>query len=192
MNTTEDFKNAPLGAIATIPYGGRAMKIYDGERRWITSRGIRWNDKEMELRGYTLDPLEPAPTTAREALDLAWELAHEVEEGQTIPAGTDYLVSRNGGCPATMRSGLNQRALKSDERHLRTLDPLPEPEPEPEPEPDWLDAPAVLASDKRDDTGDCHTWINVGDGEWVSASGEYALWSSLRDVTPLYPKGQEA
>ena len=180
MNTTEDFKNAPLGAIATIPYGGRAMKIYDGERRWITSRGIRWNDKEMELRGYTLGPA-PAPTTAREALDLAWELAHEVEEGQIIPAGMDYLVSRNGGRPATMRSGLNQRALKSDERHLRTLDPLPDPEP------DWLDAPAVLA------TCGCRgieLWRphDEKDGMWVSARGEYALWSTLRDVTPLYPR----
>ena len=121
MNTTEDFKNAPLGAIATIPYGGRAMKIYDGERRWITSRGIRWNDKEMELRGYTLGPA-PAPTTAHEALALAWELAHEVEEGQSIPSGTAYLLRDGPGYLLEVAHGA-RRIDSIDAEYIRTLDP---------------------------------------------------------------------
>ena len=174
-----DFEYAPVGATATNGVGSRAMKMSDIERRWILPTGVHYNDVEMVGRGYTLD--SPVPTTAREALGLAWELAHPVEEGRIIPAGMDYLVSRNGGRPATMRSGLNQRALKSDERNLRTLDPLPDPEP------DWLDAPAVLA------TCGCRgveLWQphDEKDGMWVSASGEYALWSSLRHVTPLYPR----
>ena len=180
MSTLKDFKNAPGGAIATSPYGGRAMKVYDGERHWITSRGIHLNDKEMVQLGYTLGPAL-APTTAREALDLAWELAHEVEEGQTIPAGTDYLVSRNGERPVIMRTTIDQLTSKAFGTNRRTLDPLPDPEP------DWLDAPAVLA------TCGCRgieLWRphDEKDGMWVSASGEHALWSSLRDVTPLYPR----
>ena len=183
MNTMADFKNAPGGAIATSPYGGRAMKIYGGAWHWITSRGNRLNDTEMELQGYTLGPA-PAPTTAREALDLAWELAHEVEEGQTIPAGTDYLVSRNGERPVIMRTTIDQLTSKAFGTNRRTLDPLPDPEP------DWLDAPAVLA------TCGCRgieLWRphDEKDGIWVSARGEHALWSSLRDVTPLWPKENE-
>ena len=55
---------------------------------------------------------------------------------------------------------------------------------------EWLDAPAVL------DTCGCRgieLWRphDEKDGMWVSARGEYALWSTLRDVTPLWPKENE-
>ena len=185
MSTLKDFKNAPGGAIATSPYGGRAMKVYDGERHWITSRGIHLNDKEMVQLGYTLDPLEPAPTTAHEALDLAWELAHEVEKGQSIPSGTQYLLRHGPGYLLEVAHGA-RRIDSIDAENIRTLDPCLDPVP------DWYDAPAVLASDKRDDTGDYHTWINVGGGEWFTTRRLTTHWSTLRHVTPLYPKGQEA
>ena len=185
MSKMEDFENAPVGATATNGVGSRAMKMSDIERRWILPTGVHYNDVEMVGRGYTLD--SPVPTTAREALDLAWELAHEVEEGQIIPAGMDYLVLRNGGRPATMRSGLNQRALKSDERNLRTLDPLPETLP------DWVKAPAVLARPKNDDRhASLALFEQIGRGTLEDKHGNRVSWRELRDVTPLYPKGQDA
>ena len=183
MSTIEDFENAPFGATATHDNGSRAMKTDKVGRSWILQNKIYLDDEEMAHWNYTLDP--PAPTTAREALDLAWELAHEVEEGQTIPAGTDYLVSRNGERPVIMRTTIDRLTSKAFGTNRRTLDPLPDPEP------DWLDAPAVLATCgcRGIELWRLHDEI---DGIWVSARGEYALWSSLRDVTPLYPKGQEA
>ena len=185
MSTVEDFKNAPGGSIATSPYGGRAMKIHGGAWHWITSKGNRLTDTEMELQAYRLGPA-PAPTTAREALDLAWELAHEVKECQHIPEGV-RLLDRFDGNDFSVYTTLVGFTINAREAlTIRTLDPLPEPEP------DWLDAPAVLASDKRDDTGDCHTWINVGGGEWFATRRLTTHWSTLRHVTPLYPKGQDA
>ena len=185
MSTLEDFENAPVGATATNSCGGRAMKLGGSKRPWIYQNGFYMTNEEMVQWRYTLDP--PAPTTAREALDLAWELAHEVEEGQIIPAGMDYLVLRNGGRPATMRSGLNQRALKSDERNLRTLDPLPETLP------DWVKAPAVLARPKNDDRhASLALFEQIGRGTLEDKHGNRVSWRELRDVTPLYPKGQDA
>ena len=124
-----------------------------------------------------------APTTAREALTLALELAHEMKEGHELPIGTE--------CIAKVRDGefMVYRSLKPFDgvsrpgwAEARTLDPLPEPEP------DWLDAPAVLAT-----CGCCgiELWRphSEKDGKWVNVnSGEHALWSTLREVTPLYPK----
>ena len=183
MSKMEDFENAPCGATATHDNGSRAMKTDKVGRSWILQNKIYLDDEEMAHWNYTLDP--PAPTTAREALDLAWELAHEVEEGQTIPAGTDYLVSRNGERPVIMRTTIDQLTSKAFGTNRRTLDPLPEPEP------DWIKAPAVLATCgcRGIELWRLHDEI---DGIWVSARGEYALWSSLRDVTPLCPKGQDA
>ena len=159
------------------------MKMSDIERRWILPTGVHYNDVEMVGRGYTLD--SPVPTMVREAIDLAWELAHEVKEGQHIPEGV-RLVDRFDGNDFSVYTTLVGFTSNAREAlTIRTLDPLPDPEP------DWLDAPAVLASDKRDDTGDCHTWINVGGGEWFATRRLTTHWSTLRHVTPLWPKENE-
>ena len=178
MTKIEDFENAPVGATATRKMtGGRAMKIDDIERRWVHLSGIYLNDEEMG--DFTLD--RPAPTTAREALDLAWELAHPVKEGQVIPEDTRFIQDANDGI-VEYTAEFDIKVTPNFEPIIRTFEPLPEPEP------DWLDAPAVLA------TCGCRgieLWHphESKDGLWVSsARGEHALWSSLRDVTPLYPK----
>ena len=185
MSKMEDFENAPFGATATHDNGSRAMKTDKVGRSWILQNKIYLDDEEMAHWNYTLDP--PAPTTAREALDLAWELAHEVEEGQTIPAGTDYLVSRNGERPVIMRTTVDQLTSKAFGTNRRTLDPLPDPEP------DWLDAPAVLANEPG--TGERGVFIPTDKDtrkHWaVVFSALRYHWSELEDVTPLWPKENE-
>ena len=62
MSTTEDFKKAPIGAMATHEDGARALKVDGPERRWILQNGLYLDDKEIEQWGYTLDPLpDPEP-----------------------------------------------------------------------------------------------------------------------------------
>ena len=189
MSTIEDFKNAPIGATATREEtGSRAMKMDDVERCWVTPNGLYLDDEEMEQRVFTIEPREPAPTTAREALDLAWELAHEVKEGQVIPEGARCLTSSD----SVVREHITQHDVKIRPAHatvIRTLEPLPDPKP------DWLDAPAVLA------VHDSYTepsvwgkhWDQEGsDGQYQSAvTAGSAHWSELRDVVPLYPKGEK-
>lgn len=182
MSTTfEEFENAPSGATATDPDGRVAVKTFDDDiDPWMT-RDYKWlSDTEMAENGYVLGPLPPA--TAREALDLAWSLAHPVKEGQVIPAGTDYLVSRNGERPATMRTNLDQFASKTDETNRRTLDPLPE----------WRDAPAVIAFVKGHD-GDPQVFAreNKTGTQWLRDTKVYR-WDELADVVPLYPKEADA
>ena len=180
MSTVEDFENAPSEATATHKVtGSRAVKIVDD--CWLLSNGFYVDDEEME--NYTLDT--PAPTTAREALALAWDLAHEVKEGQVIPRGTQYLEFNGYGlrqCAASRNMKVSPGLVPL----CRTLDPLPEP--------DWIDAPAVLAGfdgwshDEREvfvPTGPHNHWTRVG-------SSLTSHWSDLGEVTPLYPKGQEA
>lgn len=82
-------------------------------------------------------------TTAREALDAAWELAHEPEDG-VIPADTRFIRrGRSDGEYSLYQFG---PAVYADgtfaERRL--LDP-PEPEPDPEPEP-WEESRFCYAS----------------------------------------------
>lgn len=187
MSTIEYFKNAPVGATATHnPSGGRAMKTDDVERRWMLPNGLDASDEEMEQLGYTLD--QPAPTTAREALDLAWELAHPVKEGQVLPEGTRYMTASNSGvkeytapCDVIIRS---EYAMVT-----RTVEPLPVPEP------DWLDAPAVIAhvEDHNLQGTAVFSPAHGREGRWARVGAVWTFhWDELRDVTPLYPKGQEA
>ena len=184
MSKIEDFENAPVGATATHKAtGNRAMKMDDSEQGWIIRVEDYLTNEEMMYWGFTLDT--PTPTTAREALDLAWELAHEVKGGQIIPKGAHYLEHYSSGLEE-YTAGCDIKITPSLAPLVRTVEPLPDPKP------DWLDAPAVLA------TCGCRgieLWhpLNEKAGMWVSVSGEQVLWSSLRDVTPLYPKeGQEA
>ena len=183
MKKFKDFENAPVGATATTALGRRAMKIDDGEQCWITPSGNRYNDGGMVFWDYTLDP--PAPTSAREALDLAWELAHEVKEGQVVPTGTRLLDRPSHSIFSAYMTQANVTINEWESLTIRTLEPLPAPEP------DWLNAPAVLAHTDNNDTRS--VWTVRNDGLWVSTSHAYAHhWRELRDVTPLYPKGQEA
>lgn len=130
------------------------------------------------------DPALTAPTTAQEALDLAWELAHPVEEGQTIPSGADYLFRH--GLGYNLEVQLGDRKIDSlDAGIFRTLDPLPDPLP------DWTKAPAVLARVKG--------WVSCANPQAFTRGGEDGhdwwlnlqlyKWSDLEEVTPLYPKG---
>ena len=136
-----------------------------------------------DVKEHTLNP--SMPTTVREALDLAWELAHEVKEGQVIPEGSRYLAFSSFG----MKEYTAQRDIKIGSELgpvTRTLEPLPVPLP------DWLDAPAVLAATCW--CTDQGIWLPETGGHWKCARcREDRHWSTLVDVTPLYPKeGQDA
>ena len=209
MNTIEEFEDAQFGRTAINSTGVRAFKGFNNYLPWvIESSPFRFSNEEMVEKGFTLDPLatdlqlqsltlwtdygrvhiapghdpEPAPTTAQEALDLAWELAHEVKEGQVIPVGTRYVRRSRSGGLATFTASEGWTPTPRYAVYLRTLDPLPDPEP------DWLDAPAVLATDDRDRRG---IFFPVADRDkyWQSAqTGLHYHWSDLTDVTPLYPK----
>ena len=183
MSTVEDFENAPVGATATHSLGSRAMKIDDGEQRWITPSGNQYNDGGMVFWEYTLDL--PAPTTVREALDLAWELAHEVKPGQVIPADTRFLEVTGVG----LGERIAHFDFEIDPSHvpnIRTLEPLPDPEP------DWLDAPAVIAVCWYCETETLHALPECGN-RWKCAECHTSTpWRSLTEVTPLYPEEGQA
>lgn len=183
MSTIEDFKNAPVGATATHALASRAMKTAKSDGGWVTPSGNYFSDEGMVNWGYTLDPLEPAPTTANEALDLAWKLAHPVKEGQVIPKGTHYL---DRSAPGLMEFASLIDFKVRPGIVIRTVEPLPEPEPE----PDWLDALVVLARHVKAEPDSPPTlWANLGSGMWghVETTKRVEAWD-LRDVTPLYPK----
>ena len=186
MSKSEDFEKAPIGATATHKeLESRAMKLHEN---WILQQGIHVSDEEMAQQGYTLD--SPVPTTAREALDLAWNLAHPVKEGQYIPKGTRYVRHYQDGRLATFTATEGWTPTPRPAEYLRTLEPLPEPEPEPEPEPDWLDAPAVLAhvDDHNLQQEAVFTTVDFHN-RWSTAKTDWTFhWSELRDVTPLYPR----
>ena len=189
MSTTEDFENASVGRTAIHPLGSRAMKMDDGEwQRWMTPSGNQYNDEEMVFWEYMLE--SPASTTALEALDLAWDLAHEVKEGQIIPAGTRYLEFHISGLKENI-AYVDIKISSELAPVFRTVEPLPEPDPEPE--PDWLDAPAILATHPLcADTEQIGIWIpsnKDGVWEWPIQQGQFsAHWSELENVTPFYPK----
>ena len=122
-----------------------------------------------------------APTTARAALALAWELAHPVREGQQIPF--DMVCLHDEGDRITMII-TPQDWTPTFPDSVRTLDPLPDPEP------DWLDAPAVLATEPG--TGKRGVFIPTDKAtgmHWAVVSSALSYpWQELEDVTPLYPK----
>ena len=186
MSTLEDFQNAPPGSTATGPKGKRAIKTFDtDDLPWHSDDGGWLGSDDMAREGWALDPAPTGPATAREALDLAWELAHPVKMGETIPDGAHYLRRWTDDVPPTTLSAHGHIDVMT-EKHtatVRTLDPLPEPEP------DWLDAPAVIAV--CNDTMPPAVFVRHGDNWWVSE--HYGVGTrNLRDVTPLYPKEQDA
>lgn len=189
MSTIEDFESAPVGAIATNKGGDQAIKtlsMSEGNSIWMADYLAFYKPVGLEKDGFVLETLPSRPTTAREALELAWELAHPVKEGQVIPAGT-RVVARGDGFTVGRNDYFDVTANDWDAENRRTLDPLPEPEP------DWLDAPAVLA--RVDGWSSCadpqvfarHDWYDAP-SEWRCNGAESYPWQDLRDVTPLYPK----
>ena len=146
----------------------------------------------LEVRNETVRELsrqKKGPTSAREALALAWELAHPVNSGDVIPKGMTCLKD-DVDCITTVDHPTDWTPMFPE--NIRTLDPLPDPEP------DWIDAPAVMARPEDD------TWIAVwqpcdvsrcseatrNESRWVSPRAGAGCRSlrELTDVTPLYPK----
>ena len=180
MSTIEDFKNAPTGATATLSNGLRIMRTGYFEGLWIGQNGSFMSDERAEGMGYILDQ----PTTAQEALELAWGLAYEVTVGQVIPEGTRYLESHGDG----LKIYTAQRDIKPRSPELasmvRTLEPLPESGPY------WLDAPAVLAATSM--CPDQKIWVPTSGGVWkCSCCRDELHWYELVGVDPLYSRGQE-
>ena len=184
MSTVEDFENAPVGATAKTEAGRMAVREGDktDHHPWMcTTYGDWLSNEELAKGGYTLEPTVPA--TAREALALAWELAHPVKPGQLVPRNTRYLERHHSG--VKVYSAMFDFEVSPKAPALRTVEPLPEPEP------DWLDAPAVLA--RTDNDQFLRVWSAHKGDLWASTSHTYTrLWQDVRDVTPLHPKGQDA
>ena len=123
-------------------------------------------NREQAIEANKLEyPFTPCivVTTAREALEAAWELAHEPEDG-VIPVGSAYLLrSSRGDTPVSSSAGTDLKAINGmGERRL--LDP-PEPEPEPTPEPWELSrfcyADGDIYERFQDDKGDC--WMRTAE-----------------------------
>lgn len=138
----------------------------------------------LEVRNERIRELsrqKKGPRTAREALALAWELAHHVKEGQVIPKGMTCLKD-NGDCITTVDHPTDWTPMFPE--NIRTLDPLP----------DWLDAPAVLAESLECSNRSVWTPEAGTDRQtWeCSCCNTSNAWNSLRNVTPLYPKETDA
>ena len=184
MSTIEDFKNAPTGATATLSNGLRVMRTGYFEGIWIGQNGGFMSDEQVAGRGYRLDQ----PTTAYDALELAWGLAYEVTVGQVIPEGTRYLEYFADG----LKEYVAKRDIKARGPGLasmvRTLEPLPDPDLVPVPY--WIDALAVIAETSM--CPDRKIWVPESGGVWkCSCCRDELHWYELVDVTPLFPGGQE-
>ena len=68
------------------------------------------------------------PTSAQEALDLAWELGHPLKEGQHIPEGTRLLDRSYRNDLSAYATQANITINAREALTIRTLDPL-EPNP---------------------------------------------------------------
>lgn len=141
----------------------------------------------LEIKNATIKALSgKSPIKdSKDALDLAWELAYPVKEGQTIPRGTKYLERHNGALREyTAFHDMNPKAGEGE--LIRSQDPLPDSVP------DWLDAPAVLANvDAHDEFGERikGVFYQVYDNRWTTDGTEWTFhWNELHEVTPLWPR----
>lgn len=143
----------------------------------------------LEARNERLRELshqKNGPKTAREALELAWELAHPVKEGQAIPRGT-RVIDHTGGTVVECTVGSDW--VPREHENIRTLDPAQEPLP------DWLKAQAVMA-----DCLDCNppgldtrsVYVNIVGDRWTCTECLRKLpWQDMTNVTPLHAPQEE-
>lgn len=114
---------------------GKYGKIYDiGDEGDILDDYSMAREEAEDISEY--DPnFKPciAVTTAREALEAAWDAAHPVPETvTTIPPGTPLIAHDYEGITFTSEGyDFSLEIDKDSETKLRTLTPLPEPKPEP-------------------------------------------------------------
>ena len=195
MSTIEDFENAKTGDRAVKGSFGYVLSDDDDMVPWKIYKGgdyttSTWmSSEELAKCGFTLDPSPKTPTTAREALALAWELAYPIKEWQRGESGTELIARFKDGDFKTYRA---EKSFDGGDvqrwAEVRSLDPLPEPEPE---LPDWLDADAVVAC--KDTVVDVWTHCishphDDGSG-WTRRDPDSCThWTELEHVTPLYPK----
>ena len=181
MSKIEDFENASAGATAINDLGHRALKTVDQKLPWTNSQDNYLWHTDMADEGYTLE--SPAPTTAREALDMAWDLAHEVKEGQVIPEGAWLVERRDNKITVEKNTFFDITVDEWGAENIRTAEPLPDPE--------WLDAPAVLAYGPA--TNLLQVWVkdNQDTGYYKTITNRSVHYVALNDVTPLYPKEGE-
>lgn len=188
MSNLEDFENAPFGATASDPNGRSAVKTQHKDWPWsLFNENGEWVDRSSSSHlaryGYVLN--QTVTKTAREALDLAWELSYPVKEGQELPKGTKYIRHTETGL-FTRAFPCAHKADSWDESNIRTLDQLTEPETEPE----WLDALAVYATCYGCDEDGLTKSVHVPSFRWWNCTRctTSVSWENLDDVTPLYPK----
>lgn len=85
---------------------------------------------EANKLGYQFTPCIVV-TTAREALEAAWELAYEPEDG-VIPAGSGYIRREREDGKLSLSRSAHPTSTEDPFAERRLLD-TPKPEPEPEP-----------------------------------------------------------
>lgn len=151
-------------------------KIYDiGDEGDILDDYSMARDEAEDISEY--DPrFKPCivVTTAREALEAAWELAHPTPETTTtIQTGTPFItrgpkgiITMSKGCDFTIE------ANKDGETELRTLTPLPEPEPEPWETSRYCYAGGLFHERREDEHGTF--WLTVEDNPGTYDRAELA------------------
>lgn len=134
MNAREEFDAAPVGATARSPYQ-TFVKVGLSTAPWVSEVRYPGGGRSMERvssdylaeQGHVLDLSPAVPASAREALDLAWDLAHPVKEGQVIPEG-DVVLSGSRDHFTCETAYRDTPVGPSGANWFRTLDPLPDPE----------------------------------------------------------------
>ena len=142
--TVEDFSRVPWGGMAVSENGSRAVRIpgnASDEKCWHVryhSNGSSWCT-DVEMAAVSGCRILPTVTTTREALEVAWELAH-TPDGGVIPAGSMYLFrSPNGSMSVHSSADGDLQAI--DVLGERRLMEPPEPKLEP-----WETSPYVIAT----------------------------------------------
>ncbi|MCT1790643.1 hypothetical protein [Dermabacter hominis] len=155
---TLTFKNAKY---AIDEYGGafRVVRIVENFDD-LTERpnGVVTRAEAEDIGEYDPD-FKPCVvvTTAREALDAAWELAHEPEDG-VIPANAGYIRLRRSDGKFYL-SHLGPAIDANDGRNKRRLLDPPEPEAKSEP---WEESRFCYAAGmffERGEEGDGPYWV---------------------------------
>lgn len=167
----------------------------DGGYQCTRERGHITEHVAMTIDGEVRDtwPVEtddkpepaPAPSTPREALALAVDLAYEVE-GDEIPERTGCMIVRDNGKITALPDGYPIAVAATFDRGRRLLLDPPAPVT-----PAWHNARIVEATCR----GRVGQWARTATGGlWVSLDGESreAYTPDLSDVTVVVPGEVEA